>query len=534
MPRVLVLLLVMLFLVACVGPAPETPVAVITEVAQAPAVTGTSTSLEPTSTPTPLPTASFTATPTRIPSATLTATPARSPTPHPTLTVVSPPRLVHPFEPSPATLLYLGSDSNLWLHDLESGERVSLTDDGNTVHFALGPARDRLLVEANSGEAYLLALTSLPDGLYEQMVSLGRIQGEPRWSPDGTWLYYLDERGQAWIADREGASKPLGFSAGSDPQWSSDGSYLAYLIDNDLWLATIDGEPQLIASEIDSFLWSPVEPMLAFNTVSIFEDPVSEIDPEGQTASVYDIVSGQTYLITPKGTVRRWLPDGGALEVTRWDMVFGTGNSWTTFVSDPQGRKLLELGQSYTDEPGVNYLAKEPWIVGFWEVRRDLSGAQRVTERGNPVFWSTDGRYALVLDGDWLTEERHLYFLDRSSGSTHLLMSHVGSGLSHPQNPGIEGQLSPRAEWVLIFVWGFSADYDPIKKVWLMRPDGSLQTEITGQVAWLSWRCQFSPNGRWIVGCESSKCSVYDIARGVSQPLAAGSEPGPVWLKAEP
>ena len=197
----------------------------------------------------------------------------------------------HAWSPDSLSLAFSAPDEDgvlqIYLADVESGERVKLTDgpgpkmrpawsaDGAFLSFAAlegegpGAATTHWVVSKEDGDA-----TRLPAGL-----------SDLQWSPQGRRLAFVSA-GELQILDLEEGGAPtsvelLGESDKADVHWSPDGSRVAFLSKGSLYMVEVDGsgDKQLTGDAllqpgdggeplvIDSIRWSPGGTKIAFAVV---------------------------------------------------------------------------------------------------------------------------------------------------------------------------------------------------------------------------------------------------------------------------
>ena len=76
-------------------------------------------------------------------------------------------------------------------------------------------------------------------------------------------------------------------------------------------------------------------------------------DPEGCQTYVYDVVERQSYLVTSKGRLSHWFPDGNALVIERVLSIGVHGGESQYMVAGPHGEPLLDVAIAHTDFPVI-------------------------------------------------------------------------------------------------------------------------------------------------------------------------------------
>jgi len=197
----------------------------------------------------------------------------------------------HAWSPDSRSLAFSAPDEDgvlqIYLADVESGERVKLTDgpgpkmrpawsgDGAFLSFAAlegegpGATTAHWIVPKEGGDS-----TRLPAGL-----------SDLQWSPQGRRLAFVSA-GELQVLDLEEGGAPtsvehLGDSGKADLHWSPDSSRVAFLSNGRLYVVDVDGsEPKQLTSDtllqpgdggeplvIDSIHWSPGGTKIAFAVV---------------------------------------------------------------------------------------------------------------------------------------------------------------------------------------------------------------------------------------------------------------------------
>lgn len=251
-------------------------------------------------------------------------------------------------------------------------------------------------------------------------------------------------------------------------------------------------------------------------------------DPEGRETYVYDVVKGQSYLVTSKGGLSHWFPDGNALVIRRIGSIGVHGGESLYMVARARGELLLEVAISHTDFPVIACPATDARLIGPWEVDLAEGRVWTAVEAGRPIDWSSDGRYALVLEGSW-GSERNLYFFDRLNNNyRHLFTSH--GGLGAVEGAGVSGYLSPRATWARIIA-AVAGTFD--REVLLARTDG--REIITASELPGNWdgSITFSADDRWAVYGSQNGWALIDLETRTTHTIPGAGSQWPEWLIGE-
>lgn len=168
----------------------------------------------------------------------------------------------------------------------------------------------------------------------------------PRWSPDGKQIAYVVSKADlakpvsiydtdVWLIDADGKNdRRLTFASGADfrPRWSPDGTRLAFLSDrggrNAIYLLDPrGGEARALTNEptpIREFEWSPDGKQIAFTRI---DEPSGEGEPRvvGQNERamhlyVVDVETGKSRQLTNDKLSTfhlSWSPDGSELAISR-------------------------------------------------------------------------------------------------------------------------------------------------------------------------------------------------------------------------
>lgn len=187
-----------------------------------------------------------------------------------------------------------------------------------------------------------------PDGTATPLVRGGLSAGNPRWSPAGTSIAFVDGHA-AYVAELDGGSRRVVTDQGGKfrggrtdrAEWNADGTVLAVDgTDNDsdadaVFLTVVDGGEPDYVGWADGWAWAPDGRSLLTSASGT---------PAGQTVYLWDLASrdagvvrpGRLLDASPRGAVAvqedRLLPDGG------------TGSAVVVYLPDGGSPLLFPLG----------------------------------------------------------------------------------------------------------------------------------------------------------------------------------------------
>lgn len=244
----------------------------------------------------------------------------------------------------------------------------------------------------------------------------GRWTYQPRWSPDGRYLAYVQDdwnRQQVFVVDPSAGrprqlsdaarfvGDPRTGSAGQAPVWSPDSKELLYVVDGDLWLASAaDGRlTHLTATE------------------------------EHESAPVF-LPDGRTIGFTRGGALH--LLDRETSAIAQFSA--GAGRSFGSVLPSPDGERIaVSLGRSHPFTLVPSYVGRLIAFPMSQPEAPDVGVVERATGRLTllaatpqaeaPIAWAPGGRHVLIerVSDDY--KERALILADRTDGSARTLMS---------------------------------------------------------------------------------------------------------------
>ncbi len=270
---------------------------------------------------------------------------------------------------------------------MKTVSQVALSPDGATVAYVLSTVSKE--GEHPRGHIYLVSTDATAEQSPRPFTSGEGLDGEPRWSPDGTELAFVSDRAEAGkkqlyvIPLAGGEARRLTSEKGgvADPRWSPDGATLGYLVtaaESDeqeqrkkerddaivaselfkrqrLWLVSRDGNAARPISPADRhvwfYAWSPDGTQIAAIT-----------SPTPEFNEMFGGVRLTVYPVAPEGTAR----DLGPALQARIELV------WSR-----DGAHIFALGAAAGDFPET-YLRR-------WSLAAAGAGEPRVTLRDLPA-----------------------------------------------------------------------------------------------------------------------------------------------------
>lgn len=356
----------------------------------------------------------------------------------------------------------------------QEGSRVSMED-----VVSLETAGGVAVAPDGSAVAYTVRSTDWDENRYDVEIWLARRGQEPfqltrtadgssntpRWSPDGSWIAFLADRGDHQqihlVSLRGGEAFPLTSSEEGveDFQWSPDGSRIAYLVTDaldegreaiaerygdfavedgegrmsHLWIVDVrtdsgEGEARRLtegAFDVRSFAWSPDGARIAFE---------HQPDPGisgffGSDISVVEVASGRTTALVatdlPEGSPR-WSPDGQwilfATSSPDRQAIFYRNSVWARIpATGGQPESLLDdfdedAGAVRWTSAGIRFVASagtERRVYALDPDTREVTPVDLGSPMVGAVDFTTDGGHMALTaeDGTGLSE---VYLADLS------------------------------------------------------------------------------------------------------------------------
>ena len=133
-----------------------------------------------------------------------------------------------------------GIEQEVWVVSVDSGELHRLGEGRSP---AVSPRDDRVAF-LNKGQIWWAPLDGSSEA--EQLVQARGTAGDLRWSPDGSRLAFVSDRGDhEFIAVYNWESKSVSFldpsvDHDSNPVWSPDGSQIAFIRKPECWIGNVD------------------------------------------------------------------------------------------------------------------------------------------------------------------------------------------------------------------------------------------------------------------------------------------------------
>lgn len=184
-------------------------------------------------------------------------------------------------------------------------------------------------------------MTSWDGARSVRLTSSKSSEDTPRWSPDGRYLTFLSERGdarevdQVWLLDRSGGEAeritdlPGGVSAYA---WSPDSKRLA--------LIASDPDPDSTASSPDTTLKTTPRPIVV-NRFQFKEDETGYLDQRRDHLYLFDLSSRKAEILTPgeyNEAAPAWSPDSRSIAfVSKRQPEFDRTNNWDLYVVEARG-----------------------------------------------------------------------------------------------------------------------------------------------------------------------------------------------------
>lgn len=283
---------------------------------------------------------------------------------------------------------------------------------------------------------------------------------DPQISPDGTKIVYVrrfaeimsDKRdSNLWIINADGTeNRPLttGSYSDSSPRWSPDGTRIAYLSDRggseQIYVRWMDSGQ---TAQITSLLFPPMNPVwspdgkeVAFSSlvsVPAFQIGKLPAPPAGakwaEPPHVYDRLryrfNGQGYL--PSGFTQLFVvaADGGApRQISTGDFPHDGQVAWT-----PDGKNLLESGHM---SPDYEYFTYQTEVYEFSLADGTMTQLTHRKGPNNSPAISPDGKliaYTGFDDRYQGYQVTHLYVMNSDGGNPHELLTSLDRDIESPQ-----------------------------------------------------------------------------------------------------
>lgn len=315
------------------------------------------------------------------------------------------------------------------------------------------------------------------------MVARVRSLAEPHWSPDGTWLAYLesfDGRGDVMLTRANGEpARRLTTDPGAQPTASYGGGILAWLDaetvifvapDGQLHALSVNGGPtrQLtrLTGRISAPTASPDGRWIACMATSKSSQHIVVVDPKGEEWARRVSREGD-FVFDPS-----WSPDG-SLAWQEWsvpDMAWDAGRVWL-LTADGE-RRVVDGGRADGQESdGEPVSAMQPRFSpdgktlaylsdrsGWWNLwLYDLASGERhqlghdEAELGGPTWGPGGMRYA------WSPDGRQIAAIRTRDGYSGIVLVDAENGASRPLGPQ-DGSVqavhwSPRGDRLAV-IWG--------------------------------------------------------------------------------
>ena len=261
------------------------------------------------------------------------------------------------------------------------------------------------------------------------MVARGRALAEPRWSPDGKWLAYLesfDGRGDVLVVDPDGVGPPIRLTAepGAQPTASYGGGVLCWVDvatvafvgpDGQLHAIPLEGGPtrQLtrVSGRISAPSGAPDGRRLACMVSTKLDQHIALVDPSGEEWP-RRVSRGGDFVFDPT------LSPGGAIAWHEWNVPNMSWDGGFIRLLTPGGQvETVDGGDDVSvsqprfspDGRGLAYVSDRSGWWSLWlydlESGRTRQLVADEAEHGGPIWgpggmrfsWSPDGRQIAVI-----------------------------------------------------------------------------------------------------------------------------------------
>jgi Tol biopolymer transport system component len=281
----------------------------------------------------------------------------------------------------PRPIVYSNDDFELFTIRVEPGAvPTRLTTNGLLESQpAWGP--DELIAFVSDAGGNQDIFVTGPDGSEESMTQLtvvGREDTGPAWSPDGTQIAFVSDRGNAdgeaiFLMNSDGSQQRLltdGPGHDGSPAWSHDGTMIAFASEREgaqkVFIYTLEtGEVTRVTSGPGTDgrpTWSPDDDRIAFSRDEKNTSHVYVIDVDG---------TDEQQLTTPitGGTNPAWSPDGERIAYVG----IRRGNR-DIFLISPDGRTESRLTRSISDERDPSWSPEGDRMVYAYDVGHPAEG----------------------------------------------------------------------------------------------------------------------------------------------------------------
>ena len=275
----------------------------------------------------------------------------------------------------------------------------------------------------------------------------------PRWSPDGRYLTFLSDRGdarevdQVWLLDRTGgeAERITDMPGGvSDHAWSPDSKRLALIVS--------DPDPDSSATSPDTSVQTTPKPIV-INRFQFKEDETGYLDARRDHLYLFDLASRKAEILTPGKYVElwpSWSPDGGSIAfVSKRRPEFDRTNNWDLYVVEARGgatpRQLTSFEGPDMDPqwggraPAWSPDGKQLAYVQGGPLKLIYYAGQKIAvvpSAGGPARVVTPSLDRNVLSPAWSADGSSILFLLEEDRVTHAAKVPAAGGSIQPLTSG--------------------------------------------------------------------------------------------------